>query len=59
MITEVPVTRGTLVLLHIQASNTNKALWGEDAGEWRPERWLGQLPGKLEEARIPGVYSNL
>ena len=59
MITEVPITRGTNVLVHLQASNFNKALWGEDTAEWRPERWLSQLPKELEEARIPGVYSNL
>ena len=56
---EVPVTRGTIVLMHIKASNTNKALWGEHALEWRPERWMHQLPGVLEDARIPGVYFNL
>lgn len=56
---EVPVVRGTQVLLHLQASNTNKALWGEDSKEWLPERWLGPLPAELEEARIPGVYSQL
>ncbi|KAI0806688.1 cytochrome P450 [Fomes fomentarius] len=59
MMNEVPVTRGTLVLLHLQASNTNKALWGDDSKEWLPERWLGPLPTELEEARIPGVYSQL
>ncbi len=56
---EMPVTKGTVVLLHLQASNINPALWGEDAKEWRPERWLGPLPAELEEARTPGVYSQL
>ncbi|KAI0747034.1 cytochrome P450 [Daedaleopsis nitida] len=57
---EVIVPRGVMVLVHLQASNKNKALWGEDADEWKPERWLGtSLPAVLEEARIPGVYSNL
>ena len=32
---------------------------GEDADEWKPERWLKPLPAVLEEARLPGVYSNL
>ncbi|KAI0760541.1 cytochrome P450 [Fomes fomentarius] len=59
MMNDVSVTKGTLVILHIQAINTRKALWGEDATEWRPERWLGPLPAELEEARIPGVYSQL
>ncbi|KAI0738094.1 cytochrome P450 [Daedaleopsis nitida] len=59
MMNEVPVPRGTIVVLQLKASNCNKALWGEDAMEWRPERWQEPLPGALEDARIPGVYSNL
>ncbi|TFK82599.1 cytochrome P450 [Polyporus arcularius HHB13444] len=59
LITEIPVPKGTFVIAAIRASNCNKALWGEDAMEWRPERWLEPLPAELEEARIPGVYSHL
>ncbi|KAI0359963.1 cytochrome P450 [Trametes cingulata] len=58
-VNEVPVPKGTLVVLNFRACNTNKALWGEDADKWRPERWLEPLPREVEEARIPGVYSNL
>ncbi|KAI0713829.1 cytochrome P450 [Earliella scabrosa] len=39
-------------------SNNNKELWGEDANEWKPERWLAQLPAALEDAHRPSVYSN-
>ena len=56
---ELVVARGTTVLIHYQASNIDKALWGADALEWRPERWLAPLPHALEDARIPGVYANL
>ncbi|TFK80502.1 cytochrome P450 [Polyporus arcularius HHB13444] len=59
MMTEIPVTKGTFVVVDIQHSNINKELWGEDALEWRPERWLTELPSQLHDARIPGVYSNL
>ncbi|KAI0761495.1 cytochrome P450 [Trametes elegans] len=58
-IDEVAVPEGTWVLANLQASNCNRALWGDDVYEWKPERWLKPLPGALEEARIPGVYSNL
>ncbi|KAI0039847.1 hypothetical protein FA95DRAFT_1503644, partial [Auriscalpium vulgare] len=34
------------------------AIWGPDAEEWKPERWLAPLPKTVEEARIPGIYSN-
>ena len=56
---EIVMPRGTFVRAHLQASNSNKALWGEDADEWKPERWLAPLPAVLEDARLPGVYSNL
>ncbi|RPD55386.1 cytochrome P450 [Lentinus tigrinus ALCF2SS1-7] len=59
LITEIHVPKGTIVMLNLWACNTNKALWGEDAYEWKPERWLSPLPRALEEARVPGVYSNL
>ena len=45
--------------VHYQASNVNKVLWGEDANEWKPERWLSPLPVSVTDAKIPGVYSNL
>ena len=58
MMDEIPIRKGTFVLLNLQASNENTELWGEDATEWKPERWLAPLPAALE-ARIPSVYSNL
>lgn len=56
---EVVVPKGTVVITHYQASNSDPALWGEDVEEWKPERWLAPLPSAVEDARIPGVYSNL
>ncbi|KAI9066921.1 cytochrome P450 [Trametes sanguinea] len=56
---EIPIPKGTHILLHNLGSNTNREIWGEDADEWKPERWLGNLPAALDEARIPGVYSHL
>ena len=58
-INEVIVPKGTQVVCGLRACNTNKAVWGEDAGEWKPERWLAPLPNAVDEARIPGIYSNL
>ena len=56
---KIPVPAGTPVFLGILASNLNKDIWGEDALEWKPERWLTPLPAKVHEARIPSIYSNL
>ncbi|RPD52579.1 cytochrome P450 [Lentinus tigrinus ALCF2SS1-6] len=59
MMSEILVPRGTLVVPNLQACNRNKALWGDDALEWRPERWMEELPKELYEAHVPGIYSNL
>ena len=58
-ISEIAAPRGTVAFMHYQASNANRALWGEDVAEWKPERWLAPLPAVLEETRIPGVYAHL
>ena len=59
MMHEIPIPKDTTVMVGLLASNQNKRLWGEDAQEWKPERWLSPLPENLTEAKIPGVYSNL
>ncbi|KAF8751593.1 cytochrome P450 [Rhizoctonia solani] len=46
MITEVTVQKGTNVYVSLAAPNRNKAVWGEDADEFKPSRWLGELPSE-------------
>ncbi|EIW54990.1 cytochrome P450 [Trametes versicolor FP-101664 SS1] len=59
MMHELHIPKNTSVFVGINASNTNPALWGPDAYEWKPERWLEPLPETVLNARIPGVYANL
>ncbi|KAI0718780.1 cytochrome P450 [Cerioporus squamosus] len=59
MMREIPIPKDTTVVVGILSSNQNKRIWGEDALEWKPERWLSPLPENVTEAKIPGVYSNL
>ena len=56
---EIHVPAHTMIYVGIAAINRSHALWGDDAHEWKPERWLSPLPDAVSEARIPGVYSNL
>ena len=58
-ISEILVPKGTDIYLGFRACNTNRALWGDDALEWKPERWLSPLPDSVSEAKVPGIYSNL
>ncbi|KAI0635731.1 cytochrome P450 [Trametes polyzona] len=56
---EILVPKNTTIVAGLLNCNRNKELWGEDAFEWKPERWLAPLPTAVTEAKIPGVYSNL
>lgn len=47
------IPKGTTVIVSPWAINTSKALWGDDAHEFKPERWLGA--GK---ANTGGAESN-
>ena len=40
MTDHVFVSKGTLIRLPITAVNTSRMLWGDDAREFKPQRWL-------------------
>lgn len=52
-IDNIPIPKGTLIVLSLEATNYNVDLWGPDAAVFNPERWLG--PGK---AKTGGAQSN-
>lgn len=56
---ELVIPKGTSITVGILACNKNKSIWGEDAEEWKPERWLSPLPASVENAHVPGIYANL
>lgn len=56
---EVLVPKNTDVVVSILSANRNLEIWGEDALQWKPERWLSALPQSVTNAQIPGVYSHL
>jgi hypothetical protein len=56
---EIPLPKGSEVRVNVTASNNDPNIWGPDAFEWKPERWLQPLPETVTSARIPGVFSNL
>ena len=73
-ITSIPVPANTNITISILAANRNKRVWGEDANEWKPERWLtsdGQTKAGIYEGdlsggqgtrsgpRYPGVYASM
>ncbi|EMD33504.1 hypothetical protein CERSUDRAFT_118078 [Gelatoporia subvermispora B] len=50
------IDKGTHLFLPLLVLNRSKAIWGEDAREFKPERWYS-LPGTVSD--IPGVWANL
>ncbi|KAJ3514176.1 hypothetical protein NLJ89_g2524 [Agrocybe chaxingu] len=56
MVHEIRIRKGQTMAIPLLAVNCRKALWGNDASEFRPERWE-HTPEAASV--IPGVWSNL
>ncbi|KAF5327121.1 hypothetical protein D9619_004725 [Psilocybe cf. subviscida] len=56
---EIPVPKNTPVIVSLIAANRSQEIWGSDADEWKPERWLSPLPESVVNAHLPGIYSHL
>ncbi|KAJ7120752.1 cytochrome P450 [Mycena crocata] len=52
----LPIPKGYMLHIPILAVNTDPAIWGSDAAEFKPERWE-KLPEEV--SAIPGVWGNL
>ncbi|KAF5314303.1 hypothetical protein D9619_011868 [Psilocybe cf. subviscida] len=56
---EVHIEKGTDIFINIIGANHNPKTWGEDASEWKPERWLSELPESVTKIRdLSGVYAH-
>ncbi|KAH9023443.1 cytochrome P450 [Lactarius pseudohatsudake] len=55
---EIFVPKHTDVYIQIYNLNREPSIWGADAAEWKPERWLAPLPQSVADANIQGVYAN-
>ncbi|KAH8102301.1 cytochrome P450 [Cristinia sonorae] len=52
----ISVAKGDFIMLPILAINRSKTIWGEDAHEFKPERWVN--PPEAVSG-IPGVWGHL
>ncbi|KAI0052745.1 cytochrome P450 [Auriscalpium vulgare] len=57
-IDRLTVKAGTLVVVGAASVNRDPEIWGSDADQWIPERWLRPLPASVADASLPGVYAN-
>jgi len=53
------IPEGTEVYLGFVSANTDKQIWGQDALEWKPERWVSPPPQSVVDAKVPGVLPGL
>jgi cytochrome P450 len=58
ILTELPIPKGTRVILALPSYNRNKKLFGEDAHTFNPYRWLEPDHVK-KEATTLGPFANL
>ncbi|EKM59825.1 uncharacterized protein PHACADRAFT_250552 [Phanerochaete carnosa HHB-10118-sp] len=52
----IEIKKGDLIFLPIMSLNRRKEIWGEDAHEFKPERWE-HIPEAA--TRVPGVWGNM
>jgi cytochrome P450 len=47
------------ILIGISAANRDPIIWGEDADQWKPERWIGKTVEEVSGDRLPGIYAGM
>ncbi|KAG8749564.1 cytochrome P450-dit2 [Ceratobasidium sp. 423] len=57
-ITNIHIPKGTGLHISLRAANKDKQTWGDDAGRFRPNRWLEPLPTSVTDSRMPGIFSS-
>ncbi|KAJ6587621.1 cytochrome P450 [Mycena vulgaris] len=53
----ITVPKGTSIYVAVAAANHNKQIWGEDALEFRPERWTNGKASSVT-TKMCGIYGN-
>ncbi|KAF8515951.1 hypothetical protein JB92DRAFT_2716473 [Gautieria morchelliformis] len=56
-ITNIPVSKGQCIFISISGYNRLKSLWGDNADQWRPERFIEGVMGS-QKAGV-GVIANI
>lgn len=52
------IAKGDSVSIPALLIHRSTDLWGPDANEWKPERWMDECGISVAAKTIPGLYSN-
>ncbi|THU83367.1 cytochrome P450 [Dendrothele bispora CBS 962.96] len=58
VIKELPINKDQTVFVGIETVNRDPEIWGPDAEQWIPERWIEGIPHSVNTASVPGAFSN-
>ena len=58
-IKEIPIRKGQRVMVSMLGANHSTKIWGEDAEQWKPERWLDTKLSDIATEQLPGVYHSM
>jgi len=58
---DIVIYKGTPVYIGLGATNRSTSLWGDDAAEFKPKRWIGQYAHEstIGKIKTPGIFSNM
>ncbi|TFY70744.1 hypothetical protein EVG20_g2276 [Dentipellis fragilis] len=58
---QITIAKGTPIYIGLAAANRSTQIWGPDAAELKPERWLGKniADGTANSVKMPGIFSNI
>lgn len=55
---ELQIKKNTKIRVAVLAANKSKDIWGNDAEEWKPERWLGRDDANSQNEKEGDLFSN-
>lgn len=55
----IRLKKGDIITIPMQAINKSKAIWGEDADEFAPDRWLDSSNIKDRERALKGLWGGI
>ncbi|KAJ7434801.1 cytochrome P450 [Mycena galericulata] len=59
LIDKIPIRKGTVLTTSLYYTNTAKSIWGADAAEFNPERWLDGKDVPVYAKEYPGYHHTM